>query len=66
MMKEQDTKIRNEVIKKEVGIIKEYIIEFETSAGRNPLLDEIATNMQGKVSDEAIRLHADSVINAHT
>lgn len=47
-------KHREELIKKEVLMIQEYIETFEKSNGRKPINDEIITNMREKVSNEAI------------
>ena len=53
-MKILATKQREELIKKEVLMIQEYIETFEKSNGRKPINDEIITNMKEKVSNEAI------------
>lgn len=57
-MNEQETKMRDQVIKEEIVIIQKYISNFVENAGRNPLLDEIETNMKGKISDDAFALYS--------
>ena len=57
-MKDQETKMRDEVIKQEIEIIQKYIVDFIDNAGRKPLLDEIETNMKDKISDNAFAIYS--------
>ena len=59
-MKLQAIKQREDVIKKEVLMIQEYIETFEKSNGRKPINDEIITNMKEKVSQEAINKYREN------
>lgn len=64
-MKLQAIKQREELIKKEVLMIEEYIETFENTNGRKPINDEIITNMKERVSQEAIdnyREHTDDIV----
>jgi hypothetical protein len=65
MLKEQELKLQEDAIEREIFKIKEYIIEFEVNAGRDPLIDEIISNMQGTVSDDALQMYADTIYTTH-
>ena len=54
-MRQSDIKLKEDLIFKEIQMIRDYIKEFEEINGREPIQEEIDSNMKGKVSAEAIR-----------
>jgi hypothetical protein len=53
-IRNNEAKMKEDVINKEIQMIKDHIQEFNTTNGRIPIQEEIDTNMKGRVSDEAI------------
>jgi hypothetical protein len=54
-MRQNDIKLKEDKIIKEIQMIKDYINEFDEINGRAPIQEEIDSNMKGKVSIEAIQ-----------
>ena len=54
-MRQSDIKLKEDLIFKEIQMIRDYIVEFNEINGRAPIQEEIDSNMKDKVSIEAIR-----------
>lgn len=54
-IRQADMKLKQDIMNKEIQMIKDYIGVFDTNNGRTPLLEEIESNLKDKVSMESIR-----------